>query len=124
MDHPAKPSIVYIDDEEINLYIFNQMFGEECEIHTFLSAQEALIHLQSNDVDLVVTDQLMPAMSGVEFLRRIKEVFPDLNAKKVMVSGFAKNADIQQAMEEKLLHKFIKKPWSYDDLKDVIFENL
>ena len=126
MTQNGKPSVIYIDDEEINLFIFKEMFRNDFEIYTTTSAEEALVYLGDNRVDLVVTDQIMPIMTGVEFLEKLKELIPEGNThpKKIMVSGYTKEGEVTRALENNLMDKFVKKPWVYEDLKGVLLETI
>ena len=121
-----KPAVIYVDDEEINLYIFKEMFRNDFDIHTTTSAEEALAYLTNNKVDLIVTDQIMPEMSGVEFLEKLITQYSSESEipRRIMVSGFTQKGDVEKALERKLMDKFIKKPWIYEDLKGALLESI
>ena len=63
--------ILYIDDEEDNLTVFNAAFRRDYEIHLANSGLKGLDIMNNNNIHLVITDQRMPDMTGIEFLERI-----------------------------------------------------
>jgi DNA-binding NtrC family response regulator len=71
-----KYSILYIDDEESNLRIFKNTFRRDFNIFTANSAQNALEMLKEVNVDVLITDQRMPGMSGTELLKEVKNAVP------------------------------------------------
>ncbi len=122
-NNTGKPKLIYLDDEELNLLMFREMFRKDFDIYTTTSAEEALEYIQKNGVDLVVTDQLMPVMTGVEFLKMLVEAIEN-PPKRVMVSGYTQEGEVTKALESNLLDIFVKKPWTYDGLKSVILETI
>ena len=67
-------SILYIDDEENNLISFRSTFRREYRIHVASSGEEGLEIMEKNNIQLVITDQRMPDMTGIEFLEQIVRV--------------------------------------------------
>ncbi len=120
MTRNYKLSLIYLDDEEINLIMFHEMFKNDFDIYTTTSPNEALEYLQGNKVDLIVTDQLMPLMTGVEFLREIEQLYPNTEAKRVMISGYTQEGEIEDALQNKLIDEFVSKPWKYEDLRRIL----
>ncbi|MEM6831669.1 MAG: response regulator [Bacteroidota bacterium] len=120
MGENHKLTLIYLDDEEINLIMFSEMFKKDFNIFTTTSPDEALTFLKENKVDLIVTDQLMPIMTGVEFLREIKQLFPETHAKRIMISGYTREGEIEEALEDELLDEFVSKPWKYDELRRIL----
>ena len=115
-----KHSILYVDDEEVNLKLFYYTFRRDFEINLADSAKNGLEFLKENKVDIIITDQKMPQMTGVEFLKEINEKFPQIPPGRLMVSGYARNEDIDSAFNNYKLYKFISKPWNADELKSII----
>jgi response regulator RpfG family c-di-GMP phosphodiesterase len=112
--------ILYVDDEEANLRIFNSTFRREFTVITAISAEEGITILKEKDVDIVITDQRMPNKSGVEFLKEINTMFPKIPPNRLMISAFAKNAEIDEAFENYRLFTFIQKPWKEAELRKII----
>ncbi|WP_436515607.1 response regulator [Ekhidna sp. To15] len=115
-----KPVVIYLDDEEINLLLFKEMFKKDFEVFTTTYPEEALEYLKSNDVEYVFTDQRMPIMTGVEFLRELEGMKITAAPKKVMISGYAAEGEVSKAIEQNLIDRFVDKPWTYHGLKEVI----
>ncbi|SNT40017.1 Response regulator receiver domain-containing protein [Ekhidna lutea] len=115
-----KPAVIYLDDEEINLLLFREMFKKDFEVYTTTRPEEALEYLKNNDVEFVFTDQRMPVMTGVEFLRELHELKVSVAPKKVMISGHAAEGEVSEAIEKNLIDRFIDKPWTYEGLKSAI----
>ncbi|SNT40044.1 Response regulator receiver domain-containing protein [Ekhidna lutea] len=120
----SKPSLIYLDDEEINLILFREMFKNDFDIFTTTSPHDAIDYVKSNNLDFILTDQLMPIMTGVEFLKELRdgEVAPD--SMKVIISGFTQEGEVDSALETKLIDSFVSKPWSYQNLKELLLSRV
>ncbi|MEQ8905226.1 response regulator [Ekhidna sp.] len=116
----SKPAVIYLDDEEINLLLFKEMFKKDFEVFTTTYPEEAIEFIKNNDVEYVFTDQRMPLMSGVEFLKELEALNVTTSVKKVMISGYAAEGEVSEAIERQLIDRFIDKPWTYQGLKEVI----
>ncbi len=115
-----KYKILYVDDEESNLRIFKDTFRRDFQVITAISAFVALELLEQELVDVVITDQRMPGMTGVELLAEINKKHPEIPPKRLILSGFSEDKDIKKAFEEYKLSRFIPKPWDYQELKQII----
>ena len=82
-----KITIIYVDDEENNLFSFKATFRIKYKVLTALSGDEALKLLEENTVNIIVTDQRMPGMTGVEFLEKVIEKYPD--PVRILLTGYA-----------------------------------
>ncbi|MEN8121503.1 MAG: response regulator [Bacteroidota bacterium] len=116
--------ILYVDDEEVNLRLFKSTFRRDFEIFLANSAKEGLQILEKNKIDVVITDQRMPEITGVELLGIINEKFDTIPPNRLIVSGYSANEDIEKAFNEYRLFRFISKPWKYEELKQVIIDAL
>ncbi|MFA6401529.1 MAG: hybrid sensor histidine kinase/response regulator [Salinivirgaceae bacterium] len=119
---PEKLSILYIDDEETNLNVFKNTFRREYNVLLATSAQQGLHILKTEKVDLILTDQRMPEMTGVEFLKNTLIDFPDLN--RILVTGYADFGALSEAINEAKISQFVQKPWDEDQLRKLIEKNL
>lgn len=115
-----KYNILYIDDEESNLRIFKNSFRRDFNIFLANSAKEGMEILKKDKIDVIITDQRMPGMTGLELLKEIHGIFPDIPPHRLMVSGYAAPNDINSAFEHYGLFKFISKPWEAESLKQTI----
>ncbi|MCE7043750.1 sigma-54 dependent transcriptional regulator [Dyadobacter sp. CY312] len=107
-------TILYVDDEEINLTFFSATFSWEYNVITALSAADAIRLFQENEVDLVVADQRMPGMSGVEFFEHIYGLNPE--PARILLTGYGDLETIIQAVNQGKIFHFFQKPWVEEDL--------
>ncbi|MBN2262917.1 MAG: response regulator [Prolixibacteraceae bacterium] len=117
-----KKTILYIDDEEINLRLFKSTFRRNYNVITSQSAEEGLQVLENQHVDLIITDQRMPKMTGVQFLSMVQERFPDIPPGRLIISGYSDPEEITLAYNKYQLYKFIAKPWDQNELATIINE--
>lgn len=89
-------------------------------IVTAESGPEGLQRLAENEVDVIVSDQRMPGMTGVEFLRRTKELYPETI--RMVLSGFTELCTITDAINEGAIYKFLTKPWDDERVRTHIQE--
>jgi signal transduction histidine kinase len=113
-----KPSILYVDDEEPNLLLFRAAFGKHYTVHTARSAEEGIEILKEQPVQVVVTDQNMPGISGVEFLQRTVEEYPE--AIRLLLTGNSNSEEIVKAINHGKIYHYINKPWKADEVKIII----
>ena len=112
------PPILYIDDEQDNLTVFYSAFRRNFKVYLGNSAQEGMEIMKKHSVHLVLADQRMPEMTGIEFLEKIKLEYPDCI--RMVLTGFTDVEAIIQAINKGRVYRYITKPWSKDDLKITI----
>ncbi len=115
-------SVLYIDDEESNLRIFRNTFRRDFNILLASSAEEGIHLLTEHKIDVLITDQRMPGKTGIELLKEIHELFPEIPPHRLMISGYAEPDDINVAYNSYGLFKFISKPWDAGRLKQLIID--
>lgn len=109
-----KISVLYVDDEENNLFSFKAVFRVKYQVYTAISGDEALKILSEKPIEIIITDQRMPNMTGVEFLEQVIEKFPD--PMRVLLTGYADmNAVVDAVNKGKIFH-YLSKPWNEDEL--------
>lgn len=115
-----QPEIVLVDDEEMVLTSVSAllMLETECNVHTFLSPVEAIRHLETHPVDLVVSDYLMPQMNGIQLLAKAKELQPE--AARVLLTGHADKGSAIQAINAVGLYHYLEKPWENAQLLMIV----
>lgn len=118
MNEEAKYTILYVDDEESNLRIFKNTFRKEYNILTASSGQEGLKLLEEGKVDLILTDQRMPGMSGVDFLKKAIDKYPELN--RILVTAYSDYEILREAVNELRIFQYVEKPWREEDIKSTI----
>lgn len=111
-------SILYIDDEENNLTSFKSTFRRDYHIYVAASGDEALDIMEKHNIQVVITDQRMPDMSGIEFLEKIVPLYPE--CMRMIMTGFSDMDAIIQAINKGNIYRYISKPWNREDLKITI----
>jgi len=109
--------LLVVDDEPLALNLARRVFETESDIalHSATSAVRALEMAMIHDIDLVITDQRMPEMTGLQFLARVREVRP--RALRVLLTAFPDTTVALKAINEGLLYRFILKPWEPEDMR-------
>lgn len=114
MGEQAKHRILYVDDEMDNLIVFRSAFKRDYEIITANSGYEAQNLFQQHAIDLVITDQRMPGMTGIELLKDLPDE-PD--SIRMVLTGFSDVEAIIEAINIGKVYKYITKPWDKNELK-------
>lgn len=111
--------ILFVDDESINCINFKLNFDNIYDIYTASSGQEALtIFHQHDDIGIVISDQRMPGMTGVEFLIQIYKLDPDTI--RIIITGYTEVRDILDAVNNGHIYQYITKPWNYSELRTIL----
>ena len=114
-------TLLLVDDEENILSSLKRLLRRDgYTILTACGAAEGLRCLAETEVDVIVSDQRMPGMTGVEFLRRAKELYPD--SIRMVLSGYTELQSIIDAVNEGAIYKFLTKPWDDERLRGHIAE--
>ena len=115
-DAGAKQRILILDDEEMVLTSLSSFLALETvyEVVTFTSANEALEYVKANEIDLVVSDYLMPEMDGISFLAKVRDLRPEVP--RIILTGYADKENAIKAINEVGLFQYIQKPWDNEDL--------
>jgi len=109
-----KINILYVDDEENNLISFKAAFRIKYNVYTAISSDAAKEILDTKPVEIIITDQRMPNMTGVEFLESILEKHPE--PMRILLTGYADmNAVIDAVNKGKIFH-YLTKPWNEEEL--------
>lgn len=111
--------LLLVDDEPNILAALRRLLRQDgYQIVTETDARAALARLESEDFDVIVSDQRMPEMTGVEFLRRAKAVRP--HSMRIVLSGYTDLDSVTAAINEGAIYKFLTKPWDDAQLRDHI----
>ena len=103
-----KIPILYVDDEEYNLETFNYLFEEKYKIYTAINAEEGLKVLKKKNIGLVITDERMPGMSGIEFLSKVVENWPD--TVRIIISAYSDAERLLNAINRGHAQEYLLKP--------------
>lgn len=110
--------ILYIDDEEHNLHSFKATFRKQWDITTTISVVEALEILASKDFNIILADQRMPIMTGVQFFEKIRDQYP--NIIRILITGHTDIGAAIDAINKGEVFRFIDKPWDYVYVENAI----
>lgn len=110
--------IMLVDDEPANLRLLERLFRRDYHVLTASSGMEALRLLDQHDVALLVTDQRMPGMSGIELLQRTAEMRPHMV--RIILTGYTDVTSLVEAINCGHVYKYVTKPWSNEDLRQTI----
>jgi DNA-binding NtrC family response regulator len=110
----AHARVLFVDDEPRVLTTMRMLFRGRYELHFADSGVSALELLKSTPVDVIVSDQRMPGMTGIELLRAARELNPD--AMRILLTGYSDLNAIIGSINEGEIFRFVNKPWSNDDL--------
>ncbi len=109
-----KITVLYVDDEENNLFSFKATFRIKYNVLIALRGDEALKILANNQVHIIITDQRMPEMTGVEFLEKVLEKFPD--PMRILLTGYADMGAVVDAVNKGKIFHYLAKPWNEEEL--------
>ena len=110
--------VLYLDDEEPNLFSFKAAFRRDFEVHTCDEPHKAVRMLDEQEFHVVLSDQRMPRISGVEFFELIMPDHPDIS--RVLVTGYADTDAVVDAINKGQVYRFVSKPWNEEELRGVI----
>ncbi len=116
------PRLLYVDDEQGNLLSFKYMFEEEFQIWIATSGEEGLEILHQKDIQLVLSDQRMPGMQGVEFLKAVLDYDPEII--RILVTGYSSTHTVVEAINDAQVFHFIAKPWKEEEIRNVLQRGL
>ena len=114
--------VLYVDDEDENRSLFELQFGDSYDVVTARDAQQALEILSRAPIGVLLTDERMPGISGIELLHRVVGEFPEVV--RVIVSAYADAGRLLAAMNRGHAHEYVIKPWTRDELDGCIARGL
>jgi response regulator RpfG family c-di-GMP phosphodiesterase len=114
--------ILVVDDEAANLRLLERLFRHQFNVFTASSGAEALEILKLHDVALIITDQRMPEMTGVEFLKLTSELRP--NTIRIILTGYTDVHALIEAINSGVVYKYVTKPWVNEDLQQTVVKAL
>lgn len=118
---PGKPprTVLVVDDEENIRESLQRVLGQMgCEVLTAENADEALTVLSSCQVGVVISDNAMPGMSGLELLKEIRKRHPQVV--RIMLTGDSDRELPVRSINEGEVYRFLRKPWNNADLRTIV----
>jgi len=112
-------TLLLVDDEPNIVSALKRLFRRDgYAILTANSGDEGLALLAAHKIDLIISDQRMPGMTGVEFLRAAKALYPDTI--RIVLSGYTELQSVTDAINEGAIYRFLTKPWEDEPLREQI----
>lgn len=118
----SKYAILVVDDEPANLQKLERTFFGQYTVYQAASGEEAFELVRTLDVDLVITDQKMPRMSGVDLLKRVLKIKPEVM--RIILTGYTEVEDLIEAINEGHVYRYITKPWDPKELRVIVRQAL
>jgi diguanylate cyclase (GGDEF)-like protein len=117
-EKPARKRLLVVDDEPVNRDLMTRIFESEYDVCTAADGQEGLAVARQLRPDVVITDQRMPVMSGVDFLTHLKEELP--HTIRILLTGYSDYASLLDAVNVARIHHYVEKPFHTVDLRTVV----
>lgn len=118
MEHSQKINILYVDDEVNNLNSFKAAFRRDFNVLLASSGQEGLAILASHTVHVIITDQRMPEMTGVDFLIEVLKKYTE--PIRILLTGYTDINAVIDAVNKGHIYYYLNKPWDEQQLKIII----
>jgi len=113
-----KIKVLYIDDEEDNLMAFKSSYRRIFDIYIADSAKKGIDILKNNRIEVIIADQRMPNMTGIDFFESILNTYP--NPIRILLTGYSDISDVKDAINKGQVYRYINKPWNEYELKITI----
>ena len=113
-------SVLYVDDDEANLVVFEAAFRSGFDVLTASSAKEALQLMESRDVAVLLTDQRMPVTSGAQLAAEVRALYPETF--RYLVTAYSDLQEAIEAINEGQIQRYFRKPWHLDELREALSE--
>jgi response regulator RpfG family c-di-GMP phosphodiesterase len=107
--------LLIVDDETANIRLLERLFREDYFCLTASSGEEAMSLLDQHEVAVIITDQRMPQMTGIELLKKTAERRPHMV--RILLTGYTDLEALVEAVNCGLVYMYVSKPWNNDDLK-------
>jgi len=107
--------ILIVDDEHPNLRALQRLFRDDYELLLAASGEEALELLRKHDIALLITDQRMPGMTGIELLKKTVPLRPKMV--RMILTGYTDLDALVEAINCGQVYRYVTKPWSNEELK-------
>lgn len=110
--------IMIVDDEPANLRTLLRLFRQDYQVVTAESGPEALTLLQQHDVALLISDQRMPDMGGIDLMKKTVALRPQMV--KILLTGYTDVEALIESINSGLVYRYVTKPWNNDDLRQTV----
>ena len=117
-----KPRLLVVDDETANLQKLHRTFVNDFRVWQAKTGEEATTLLQGQPFDVIITDQRMPGMSGVDLLRHSLDSSP--TAVRIILTGYTEVEDLMMAINEGQVDRYVTKPWEPFSLRRTVIQDV
>ncbi|MGB8222424.1 MAG: hybrid sensor histidine kinase/response regulator [Polyangiales bacterium] len=107
--------VLFVDDEEPNLVVFEAVCGDDFPILTASSAAAGLELMKAHEIGVVLTDQRMPGMTGIELLEKVEVEYPD--AIRLLITAYSDLQAAEDAINRGHVRRYMRKPWEPETLR-------
>lgn len=112
---PIRHKILVVDDEDANLRLLRRVLGRDYDVVEAVSGDAGIELLEEHEISLIISDQRMPGMTGVQLLEKSRDIRPD--AIKMLLTGYTDLEALIGAINDGRVYKYIQKPWDAEELK-------
>lgn len=116
----SRAVVLFVDDETRILFALHSLFRHKYQVYTADDPRKALEIVKRIPVNVIVSDQRMPGMLGVDLLREVREVSP--RSVRILLTGYSDLASIVGSINEGEVWRFINKPWDSQEIQRVLTE--
>ncbi len=113
-----KFNVLYVDDEMNNINSFKATFRRDFNVFIASSGKEGLEILKNKSIHIIITDQRMPEMTGVEFLVEVLKLYPDTI--RILLTGYSDLNAVVDAVNKGQIFYYVNKPWDEQQLRIII----
>jgi DNA-binding NtrC family response regulator len=110
--------LLFVDDEERIVSLLRTIFRQNYEVHIATSGDEALRIISKMHIHVIVSDQRMPGMLGIDLLSRVRTLSP--NTMRILLTGYSDLAAIVGSVNEGEVFRYINKPWDHTEIKEIV----
>ena len=114
----SKASVLLVDDEFRIIRSLKILFRSHFEVFTATRGQDALNILEKNKINVIVSDQRMPGMTGVELLSKVKKASP--NTMRIVLTGYSDTDAIVSSINDGEVFRFVNKPWDNREFAETV----
>lgn len=107
--------VLFVDDEEPNLVVFEAVCGDDLPVLTASSAADGLELMKQHEVGVVLTDQRMPGMTGIELLEKVEQEYPE--AIRLLITAYSDLQAAEDAINRGHVRRYMRKPWEPEVLR-------
>jgi class 3 adenylate cyclase/CheY-like chemotaxis protein len=119
---PGPHNILIVDDEVSNLNALERAFRDDYNVFSVTNGKDALAIMEEKDMALIIADHRMPGMTGVEFLEKASQEYPDTT--RILLTAYTDEKLLMDAINMGHVHSYITKPWELDEIRSIVAEHL